>query len=69
MYREEGHEIPPFLKACSSSLYAWTLKSGRLMFNLNHQHLGVGCIPLSPLAKGVLTRPRDENSLRAITDG
>ncbi|TCD68427.1 hypothetical protein EIP91_010828 [Steccherinum ochraceum] len=30
---------------------------------------GVGCIPWSPLARGLLTRPLREKSLRAQTDG
>ncbi|THH26375.1 hypothetical protein EUX98_g7821 [Antrodiella citrinella] len=30
---------------------------------------GVGCIPYSPLARGFLTRPLSEQSLRGTTDG
>lgn len=32
------------------------------------KHLGVGCIPWSPLARGALTRPWDETSARSSTD-
>lgn len=32
------------------------------------KHLGVGCIPWSPLARGALTRPWDETSTRSSTD-
>jgi len=38
--------------------------------NKLHQHLGVGTIPWSPLARGLLTRPRAEadSTVRAKTD-
>ena len=32
------------------------------------QYFGVGSIPWSPLARGLLTRPLDEQSLRGDTD-
>lgn len=32
------------------------------------QHLGVGCIPWSPLGRGVLTRPWDDMSVRSESD-
>ncbi|KAF9780730.1 aryl-alcohol dehydrogenase [Thelephora terrestris] len=32
------------------------------------KHLGVGCIPWSPLARGALTRPWDEKSIRSESD-
>jgi len=32
------------------------------------KHLGVGCIPWSPLARGALTRPWDDKSIRSESD-
>lgn len=32
------------------------------------KHFGVGCIPWSPLARGFLTRPLDQQTARATTD-
>ena len=68
LYREEEREMLPLLKVSPCSLCPWTLESGCLMFNLNHQHLGVGCIPWSPLARGMVARPWDETTSRGTMD-
>ena len=68
LYREEEREMLPLLKVSSRHLRAWVLRSGHLNVKLGHQHLGVGCIPWSPLARGLLTRPWDETSVRGTTD-
>jgi aryl-alcohol dehydrogenase-like predicted oxidoreductase len=35
---------------------------------INNQYFGVGSIPWSPLARGLLTRPFSEKTLRGNTD-
>lgn len=58
VYREEERELMPTLKVASPFLdKSSTLFS--LAFICNLYHFGVGSIPWSPLARGVLTRPVD----------
>lgn len=67
LYREEEREMLPLLKVSPCQLPRGNARC-KLIFTLDHQHLGVGCIPWSPLARGVLSRPWDEASVRSKTD-
>jgi aryl-alcohol dehydrogenase-like predicted oxidoreductase len=60
-YREEEREMMPLLKVL-------ILCNHGVGLILLLQHLGVGCIPWSPLARGVLTRPWDDESTRSQSD-
>ena len=62
VYREEEREMFPTLKVCISHTVVFNLlTSYRQMF-------GVGSIPWSPLARGLVTRPLSEQSKRGDTD-
>jgi len=65
IYREEEREMMPLLKVCLrptiSNPYVRT-------YPPSVQHLEVGVIPWSPIARGLLTRPWGETSKRAETD-
>ena len=64
VYREEEREMFPTLKVRISSLW-------HIVDSMNHiwiQHFGVGSIPWSPLARGVLTRPNNAQTKRSETD-
>jgi aryl-alcohol dehydrogenase-like predicted oxidoreductase len=67
LYREEEREMVPTLKVKHSGpffpVYALAL-NGRSLF----QHFGVGSIPWSPLARGALTRPLGERTIRTDDD-
>ena len=60
VYREEEREMMPLLKVC--------IQLDRIARLISPQHLGVGCIPWSPLARGALTRPWDDKSIRSESD-
>lgn len=56
--RNDAHSQGAFFSCNSSHCNAWI-----------PQHLGVGCIPWSPLARGLLARPLDsEKTARASTE-
>lgn len=66
VYREEEREMLPTLKV-RFPLY----RTGALSYPLFFlQHLGIGCIPWSPLARGMLTRPASKSkaTTRANSD-
>ena len=64
VYREEEREMLPTLKVSLECLINRTgIDIGVL------QLFGVGSIPWSPLARGLLTRPLAEKTTRANTDG
>ena len=65
LYREEEREMFPTMKVCFKTLPYFTLVNAEFRLQL----FGVGCIPWSPLARGLLTRPLSETSLRGGTDG
>ncbi|CAE6469563.1 unnamed protein product [Rhizoctonia solani] len=62
LYREEEREMIPTLKVRQSSTYLMTHEVTL------KQMFGVGMIPWSPLARGLLTRPFNETTLRSETD-
>jgi aryl-alcohol dehydrogenase-like predicted oxidoreductase len=66
LYREEEREMMPTLKVkCSrpSLMHAVVLSPRSLS-----QHFGVGSIPWSPLARGALTHPLGERTIRSDND-
>ena len=64
VYREEEREMFPTLKVstCTPLLSTVLMRAPRM------QLFGVGSIPWSPLARGLLTRPLTEKSKRGDTD-
>ena len=64
VYREEEREMFPTLKVCS-----WRLANTVEIDTDALQLFGVGSIPWSPLARGLLTRPLNEKTIRGNTDG
>ena len=64
VYREEEREMFPTLKVRISFLW----HNVGSMKHIWIQHFGVGSIPWSPLARGVLTRPNNEHTKRSETD-
>src|SRR5258708_28718211 len=76
IYREEEREMMPTLKVreitsldpmCARPATA-ALVSHPLPPLPHSQHFGVGSIPWSPLARGALTRPLGERTIRADND-
>lgn len=63
IYREEEREMFPTLKV--SIAYH---RLAPLLVLTRNQMFGVGSIPWSPLARGLLSRPIDQQSLRGDTD-
>lgn len=66
LYREEEREMVPTLKVKNSgpsSVYAAILSPYSIS-----QHFGVGSIPWSPLARGALTHPLGERTIRSDND-
>jgi aryl-alcohol dehydrogenase-like predicted oxidoreductase len=72
IYREEEREMIPTLKVREITSLASMLAlpaTAALVSHLPHsQHFGVGSIPWSPLARGALTRPLGERTIRADND-
>lgn len=62
IYREEEREMNPTLKVCYSASFRSIIK-----VTLS-QLFGVGSIPWSALARGVLTRPWKMDSARSSND-
>jgi len=60
------HNLTPFISMQNHHNLLYR-EEEREMFPLL-EHLGVGCIPWSPLARGMLTRPWDETSKRGTVD-
>ncbi|OBZ75290.1 Versiconal hemiacetal acetate reductase [Grifola frondosa] len=65
VYREEEREMFPTLKEHPFSYFAARIY---LLQTLLKQMFGVGAIPWSPLARGLLARPLSENTKRGSTD-
>ena len=65
VYREEEREMFPTLKVHTCILCDVI---GRSLRHSSLQHFGVGSIPWSPLARGILTRPNKEQTKRSETD-
>jgi len=71
IYREEEREMIPTLKVCRAFSVFRSLSVPPVQIYLSsphEQHLGVGMIPWSPIAKGLLTRPLKEQTQRGETD-
>ena len=65
IYREEEREMFPTLKVSMTPICAKDF-----FLKKNFQHLGVGAIPWSPLARGLLARPfGNDGTLRSQSDG
>ena len=65
LYREEEREMIPTLKVGLFCPYVVALYSNVM---LERKHFGVGSIPWSPLARGLLTRPLGATTKRGGTD-
>ena len=65
LYREEEREMFPTLKVKIRYDCLCDMKSD---LGNEIQHLGVGSIPWSPLARGVLTRPLWKETTRSSID-
>ena len=65
LYREEEREMFPTLKVCRQ---VSTPNYHSYVAVPNHQLFGVGSIPWSPLARGLLTRPLADQTKRGSTD-
>jgi len=71
IYREEEREMVPTLKVGDHpTIWQPTAPSAQPLLNpsLFSQLFGVGSIPWSPLARGALTRPLGERTIRADND-
>ncbi|KAF9793045.1 Aldo/keto reductase [Thelephora terrestris] len=62
-----AHNLTPFISMQNHHSLLYREEEREMLPLL--KHLGVGCIPWSPLARGMLTRPWDEASARSETDG
>jgi len=60
------HNLTPFISMQNHHSLLYREEEREMLPLL--KHLGVGCIPWSPLARGMLTRPWDEASVRSKTD-
>lgn len=60
------HNLTPFISMQNHHSLLYREEEREMLPLL--KHLGVGCIPWSPLARGLLTRPWDEASTRSTTD-
>jgi len=71
IYREEEREMIPTLKVCRifSVFRSSSVPPVQNYLSSPHeQHFGVGMVPWSPVAKGLLTRPLEEQTQRGETD-
>ena len=67
IYREEEREMMPTLKV-KGLRRPFHQPAVRSQPPLSSQHFGVGSIPWSPLARGALTRPFGERTIRSDND-
>jgi len=68
IYREEEREMIPTLKVCRIFSVLSVHPVQIYLFSPHEQYLGVGMVPWSPIAKGLLTRPLEEQTQRGETD-
>ena len=66
IYREEEREMMPTLKVGKFSPIKHDARV--IDTSIHSQYFGVGSIPWSPLARGALTRPLGERTIRADND-
>jgi aryl-alcohol dehydrogenase-like predicted oxidoreductase len=65
VYREEEREMFPTIKVLKQSSFVSNIQ---VLTPMACQYFGVGAIPWSPLARGLLTRPMSEQTKRGTVD-